>query len=283
MDNKRKVLIFGASSGFGLAIAKFLDKQDYQVIVTSRKKFFCPEPFGFEILNCDISIPQTVAWAIKEAHDKLGGLDAIINCAGHGLSGASETATQEQAQGQFDANYFGAVNVLNCALQLAAGRKEPPLKLIQISSIAAAVGVPFQPYYSASKAAIEMHFESVDRELLGQALQLVLIEPGDFATNFTINRKKTACLKTTSRDEESIRNSLRNLACERAVGEMERSEQNGSNPQDLAKLVARILQMRQPKLRYHIGKPLEILALYLKPLLPQSTFRSLIRGNYKIK
>lgn len=279
----QKILIFGASSGFGLATAKFLIKQNCLIIGTSRKNFSCSDPFGFEMLNCDITNPHTVAWAIKEAECKLGGLSAIINCAGHGLSGASETATREQAQGEFDVNYFGAVNVLNCALRLTASRKDSPLKLIQISSIAAVVGVPFQPYYSASKAAIEMHFESVDRELLGQALQLVLIEPGDFATHFTVNRKKTAQLEPTAGDEKSIYNALRNLTCKKAVGEMECSEQNGRDPQDLAKLISRILKMEKPKLRYHIGKPMEILALYIKPLLPQNLFRSLIQDNYKIK
>jgi short-subunit dehydrogenase len=278
MDQKNNgaVLIFGASSGLGLAAAKHLTTLKYKVVGTSRSAID-PE-LGFEMITCDIKDPDQVDDCFKYVLKNYGKIQAVVNCAGVGLSGPTQRLTIAQVRECMDVNFFGAFIVLRTALENLRWRHEDLIpKIIQVGSVAGRVGIPFQSIYSAGKFAVEGLFESTAAEIFDDSAHLVLIEPGDFATNFTANRTKA---KERQIDDSKLM--LTYDMCQKAVGVMEESERKGQKPIVFAKLLARILEDPQPDLRYVLARPLEKLAISLR-WLPDATYQSLIRGNYKIK
>jgi NAD(P)-dependent dehydrogenase (short-subunit alcohol dehydrogenase family) len=278
MEQKDKgvVMIFGASSGLGLAAAKHLKELGYKVVGTSRSAI--AEGINFDLINCDVKDPDQINDCFKYVLKTYGEIQAVVNCAGVGLSGPTQRLTISQVRDCMDTNYMGAFIVLRAALEnLRWKQKDLVPKIIQVSSVAGRVGIPFQAIYSASKFAVEGLFESTAAEIYDNSAHLVLVEPGDFATNFTANR-----IKAKERHFDNADLTLCYDMCQKAVGVMEESERKGQKPIVFAKLLKCILEDPQPNLRYVLARPLEKLAISLR-WLPDSTYQSLVRGNYKIK
>lgn len=274
--DKGAVLIFGASSGLGLAAAKHLTKLDYEVVGTSRSA--ANEDLDFDLINCDVRDPEKVDSCFKYVLREYDKIQAVVNCAGVGLSGPAQRLTISQVRDCMETNFMGAFIVMRAALEhLRWKQKDLVPKIIQVSSVAGRVGIPFQAIYSAGKFAVEGLFESTAAEIYDGSAHLVLIEPGDFATNFTASR-----VKAKERQFDNPNLTLCYDMCQKAVGVMEESERHGQKPIVFAKLLKKILEYPSPDLRYVLARPLEKAAISLR-WLPDSTYQSLIRGNYKIK
>lgn len=278
MNLTKKALVVGASTGIGNSIATYLNGKGHKVIGTSRNPDKCKA--SFQMAQLDVTSPDSIKDCLSKANKELGGLDAVINCAGYGLAGPIEDTTQELLKQQFETNFFGAAELTRQSVKLlrdqfyAGGNKG---KLIHVTSIAGLVGVPFQSQYCASKFALEGLIESVSSEIYDDSVKLVMIEPGDFRSDFGKNRKRAEVVINNPKDEEREKVFIASL------GVMEKSETGGPDPIKIARLAERIINSKNPKLRYPVGSYLELMAISLKNVLPQRSYESLVKGNYAVK
>src|SRR5690606_1108984 len=154
--------ITGASSGIGKAIAEHLQKNGFQVYGTSRN----PQNSRitkFPLIALDVTRPETIVSAIEEVLAKTGKIDVLINNAGVGITGPIEETPDIEIKKAFDTNFFGPLQVIKAVLP---GMREHGGGLIlNITSIAGYMGLPFRGIYSATKGALELTTEAYRMEL----------------------------------------------------------------------------------------------------------------------
>ncbi|MGO4449902.1 SDR family oxidoreductase [Phyllobacterium sp. TAF24] len=269
----RVVLITGASSGIGKMCAAHLHSRGYRVYGTSRRAVVAgSNENGFTLIPMDVTSEQSIVSALEFIMAREGRIDIVINNAGNGIAGAIEDTTIAEAQAQLDTNFFGALRVCRNVLPLL--RRQKRSYLINISSIGGIIGIPFQGLYSASKFAIEGMSEVLAAEVKPQGVNVVLVEPGDFRTGFSAERRIVA---------NALKPTIYSKHCEAALKVMEADELGGSTPEPIARMIERIVNMRSPKLRYMVGPTVQKLSVSIfKKLLPQKLFQLFIMKYYKI-
>jgi len=189
------VLITGCSSGIGLLTAVLLAKNNYKVYATVRNPEKATElqkqlaNTSAEILPLDVTQEDSIHDAVQKILEKENKIDILINNAGYGLFGGVETVTLQQAQDQFNTNFFGVIRVLQAVLP--AMRKQRSGHIINISSIVGIVGVPGMDLYVASKHALEGLTESMLLQLRTFGINVTLIEPGPVKTYFNTSSMKS--------------------------------------------------------------------------------------------
>jgi NAD(P)-dependent dehydrogenase (short-subunit alcohol dehydrogenase family) len=262
------VLVTGASSGIGAACAARLAADGHRVFGTTRG---APpaEPLRIEWLSLDVRDEAAVARGVARLLDAAGRIDVLVNNAGVGLAGAVEDTAPEDLVRQLDTNLLGPLRLVRAVVphMRAQGRG----RIVQISSLAGRIGVPFQGAYSASKFALEGLSEALALELRPFGIDVVLVQPGDVRSGFGAARTWT---------EGARANPLYRERAARAVAAMEQAERTGPPPERVAALVARIVGARRPRLRYVCATPLERSALALQRLLPGRLFEAVVRAVY---
>jgi NAD(P)-dependent dehydrogenase (short-subunit alcohol dehydrogenase family) len=261
------VLITGASSGIGKCCADHLVKCGYRVFGTSRRPP-TSDPAGtagVEMIPMDVDDDFSVTEGVRSVTQRAGRLDAVINNAGWGLMGAVEDTSTDEAKAQLETNFFGVLRV--CRTVLPIMRQQGGGYVINISSLAAIVGLPFSGLYSASKFALEGLTESLRLETWRCGIRVVLVEPGDFRTNFPTARRFTRA---------SAGNGTYREAFERARVAQEREETHGPAPEPIAYLIEKILRTSKPRLRYSVGMLSQRIVVPCKRLLPQRLFEWLL-------
>lgn len=258
------VLVAGASSGMGKAIAEALSGEGYKVYGTSRK---APEEVidnvpitaqteGFiKMLQLDVCSDESVKAAVDFVKEKEGRIDILINCAGFALAGAVEDTTHEEAFREFNTNFFGIHRMCRYAAPIMRQNKSG--LIINISSTAGLISVPYQSFYSASKYALEAMTEALRMELMPFGIRVSLIEPGDTKTGFTNSRVFT----------QASKDSIYKTNFDRSVSRMIKDEQGGPPPVGIVKAVQRIIGSSNPPVRQVVGFTNKFLA-FLKWILP---------------
>ena len=152
MKNETVVLLTGGSSGIGQCTARYLAEAGCRVYELSRRDSSQP---GIIHLTCDVTREEQVQAAVKTVAEREGRIDIVVNNAGFGISGAVEFTQTADAQRLLDVNFFGMVRVNRAVLPYMreAGRG----RIVNLSSVAAVAPIPFQTYYSASKAAVNAY------------------------------------------------------------------------------------------------------------------------------
>jgi len=278
--HQQVVLITGVSSGFGKACAEYLHQRGYRVYGTSRRLSKFPDvssataepPKEFKLIPMDVTSDEAVKQGIQWILESEGRLDIVVNNAGYGVAGAVEDTTIAEAKAQFETNFFGVVRI--CRAVLPIMRKQNSGYLITISSMGGLVGIPFQGFYSASKFAIEGLMESLRSEIRAYGVQVVLIEPGDFRTNFTANRRKIKAAEQSSVYETQFKKSL---------GVMEAEEMKGPLPEPIGPLVEKIVTTKAPLLRYMMGQVSQKVLVKLKKIAPSKIFEWLLMKYYQME
>ncbi|MFA4917436.1 MAG: SDR family oxidoreductase [Syntrophales bacterium] len=264
---KKVVLITGASSGIGNAAAIYLLEKGHNVYGASRTA--ATGTFSFKTLQMDVNNDDSVNDAISRIMNMEGKIDVLINCAGFGLAGSIEDTSVDEAKGLFETNFFGVFRV--CKAVIPGMRNQKSGLIINIGSLAGLISIPFQAFYSSSKYAIESLTEALRIELLPFGIRVVLIEPGDFKTGFTVNRKKAA--------QSEINNTYRENFS-KAISIMEQDESNGPSPVIIAELIGRIMDNPSPRLRYAICKLSQILPVKFRYFLPHKLSEYLLMKYY---
>ncbi len=262
------ILITGITSGFGKAMAAQLHADGHSVYGTHRKATeFIP---GVHYIKAESTCQEDVEKAVKEVMDAEGRIDVFINNAGMGIGGPLEFCSMEDCQRQMDVNFFGMVRYIRQVVPIM--REQGHGHIICLSSIGGLIGLPFQGMYSASKYAIEGYCEALRLEVCGFGINVTVIEPGDFATSFTAQRKSVS--------NEQAGKIYTSYA--RALASIEKDENSGLKPEYLARKISRIVKKKKPGYNYIIATFLQRLSVFAKAVLPSRTFARIMKLYYKV-
>lgn len=263
MESPYVALVTGGSSGIGQAAALALKAQGCIVYEISRRPSFQE---GIGHITADITREQTVRDAVEQILARHGHLDIVVNNAGFGISGAAEFTDLESAKKQFDVNFFGMVTV--CKAVIPAMRNQGRGRIVNISSVAAPVAIPFQAFYSASKAAVNSFTCALQGEVRPFGITLCAVMPGDIATGFTAAREKTAA-----------GDDVYGGRIGRSVSRMEKDERGGMQPAAVGALVARLSLKKRVKPLYAVRLDYKAIAVLAK-LLPSAWLIRLVELIY---
>ena len=264
------MLVTGASSGFGKACAELLARSGFKVFGTSRRADYSVVN-AVTMVPMDVNIDESVKAAVDYVHKEGGAIDVLLNNAGYGISGAIEDTTIDEAKALFETNFFGVHRV--CVAVVPIMREQASGHIINIGSLGGVVSIPFQAFYSASKSALASLSDGLSMELKPYGIRVTRIEPGDYKTGFTDSRVMVG---------KSGTGSLYDERCQRAISIMEYDEQNGADPEQLARKLLKILQMKDAGLVYREGMLVQKLLVKLMPLLPNRLTEKLLMMTYKI-
>jgi short-subunit dehydrogenase len=186
--------------------------------------------------------------------------------------GPIETSTIENIKLQMDTNFLGMVHLIREVLPIM--RQQGGGTIINFSSIMGLIGLPFQAFYSAGKFAIEGFSEALRMEVKKFNIKVVVINPGDFHTNNSANRRNFLA--------PTVINDPYHEQCEKTLAIIEKDETNGWEPVVLARKIVKIVECKNPRQRYIIATPELKLAVVLKYILPGKWFRMILEAYYKI-
>lgn len=259
------ILITGASSGIGKSMAEYLTERGYRVFGASRSR---PEKANFEWVPMDVTSEESVQEGVRKLLEITGRIDVVINNAGLGIVGPLEETTDELIYKVFNTNVMGVLRVCRCLIPVF--RKQNSGLIINISSIAAEMGLPFRGIYSASKSSLEILTESLSMELKQFNIKVCSVLPGDVATSINQNRL------VVNLKENSVY--TRNF--EKVHKQINEEVSQAAKPIIIARAVARIIENPNPRLHYSVGPFLQKAAIWLRILLPQRVFERLLIKFY---
>jgi short-subunit dehydrogenase len=263
------ILVTGASSGIGKSIATFLSEKKYKVYGTSRNPKNT-ENFSFELISLDVLDADTINKAVDYILQKEGRLDVLVNNAGMGITGPIEDTPTLEMKAVFNTNFFGAIDVMKAVLPQMRDKKSGTI--INVTSFAGYMGLPFRGLYSATKGALELITEAASMEVKGFGIRVVSVAPGDFATNIAAGRYHTPIFENSAYKENYQTN----------LNIIDADVTGGMNPIEMAKTVHKIINSKNPKIHYKVGNLLEKFSIVLKRILPDRIYEKLLMNHYKL-
>lgn len=263
------VLITGGSSGIGKSIGEFLHHKGFVVYGTSRN----PERVlnsVFPLIALDVRNADSIHLAVAKIIATSGRLDVVINNAGVGITGPLEEIPMEEIKNNFETNFFGPIEVMKSVLPQM--RSQQSGLIINVTSIAGYMGLPYRSVYSASKGALELITEALRMEVKTFGIQITNIAPGDFATNIAAGRFHAPVIKGSAY-EVSYGNNLKT---------MDEHVDSGSNPNEMAEAVYAVIQNSNPKIHYKVGAFMQKFSIVLKRILPDKVYEKMLMNHYKL-
>jgi NAD(P)-dependent dehydrogenase (short-subunit alcohol dehydrogenase family) len=274
---ERVILITGCSSGIGRATALEAASRGHRVFASARNRNDLAEIArreNLEALALDVTDGASIRSAVEAALSRAGRLDALVNNAGYGQYGAVEDVTPDQWRAQFEANLFGAIAVTQAVLP--AMRKAGRGTIVNVSSVAGRVAVPFAAPYSASKHALEAVSDALRTELRSFGLRVVLIEPGPIETRFG-DRARAIVAPLLTRPGPY--RDLYTLAARAMEGEFQR----GKLPAEaVGRVIVDAIESERPHPRYPVGRMARAL-IPLRAALPDRWLDGLMRRALGIR
>lgn len=247
----RTLVISGGSSGIGKSTASLFAERGWRVFELSRHGVSAD---GITHVDCDVTSVESCRKAVAQVLKQTDRIDVFISNAGFGISGAVEFTDIKAAERQMDVNFLGAVRLTQAVLPQL--RQQRSGRIIYTSSVAAVLAVPYQAFYSASKAAINAMALALANEVREFGISVSVMMPGDVSTGFTEARCKSVA------GEEVYTHAAQ------AVTSMERDERGGMKPIKMAKLFWYIATCRSPRPQYVGGWQYRVFC-WLDRLLPK--------------
>lgn len=264
------VLITGGSSGIGKAIGDFLTEKGFMVYGTTRKLTENHNKHSFKLLELDVRDKASIDKAIEIILKATGRIDILINNAGIGVTGPLEETPIAAVENVYDINFLGPLRMAQAVLPNMRKRKSG--LIINITSIAGYMGLPFRGIYSSSKGALELLTETLRMEVRRFGVHIVNLAPGDFATNIAAGRYTVTA-------EES---SPYHVSYKMSLDLMNEHVDEGGNPIIVAKKLWQIINTKKPKGHYTVGNLTQRLSIFLKKILPSKVFEGLLLRHYKL-
>ena len=262
------VLITGGSSGIGKSIGEYLLEKGYKVYGTSRN----PNQYKsshFPLIALDVTKIESISSCLSELVLKEDRLDVLVNNAGVGITGPIEEIPEEEIRKNFETNFFGPINLIKAVLPTM--RKQNSGLIINITSIAGYMGLPYRGPYSASKGALGLLTESFRMELKALNINMTNVAPGDFATNIAAGRYHAPVKEDSPYSKYS--SVLKNI---------DEHVDKSQSPIYVAKKVHKVIETKTPKPHYKVGTFLQKFSVVLKHLLPQKLYEKMLMNHYKL-
>jgi NAD(P)-dependent dehydrogenase (short-subunit alcohol dehydrogenase family) len=262
----KTVLITGASSGIGKAIGEFLQQQGCNVIGTSRNPEKAASPFP--LIRLDVRDGESIKAAVAETVSRFGQIDVLVNNAGVGIIGPLEELPIDEIRNQFETNLYGPIRMMQAVLPHMRTQKSG--LIVNITSIAGYMGLPFRAAYSASKGALGLVTESIAMEARAFGVDVCSIAPGEFATNiaasrFHAPRSESSAYATTYGKTLDLINAQVDV---------------GEDPLLMAKTVWLIMNSKNRKINYKAGPLLSRFSIVLKRILPDRVYEKMLMRHY---
>ncbi|MDA3817592.1 MAG: SDR family oxidoreductase [Prolixibacteraceae bacterium] len=264
---KKVILITGISSGFGKEMARVLVEKGHVVYGTIRSD--CDVARGVKTVYMELSDTESIDKAVSHIFKEEGRIDVLINNAGMHSGGPVEDSPESIFRKQMDINFHGWVNTIKKVVPHM--RKQKSGLIINISSIGALTGLPFQGVYTSAKFAIEGLSYALRLELKQFNISVVVVNPGDFKTR-----------NVETREISIVESSVYEKQFRKSLAIIEKEEGNGKDPEILAKKIAKIVEKKNPKYRYLVGSFIQKTAVCFKRIMPERLFTFLISKYYGI-
>lgn len=255
---EKLIVITGASSGIGMATATLLEQNGYKIVNISKEE--CDK---FETYTCDVTNFAELEKIIDQVGTKYGEIFALINCAGFGISGATELTGEQIAQKIMDVNFMGTFYASKYCLKYM----KKGAKIINISSACALYPVPFRTFYCASKAAVQMLSYGLKMELKNAGIDVCAVCPGEVQTNFSKNRQKD--FSTNEKYGEAVK---------KAAEHIEHNEKKRMSPYIVANKILTLVKKRKMKPYIIVSGKYKLLSFFTR-FVPQSL---ILKGSNKI-
>jgi uncharacterized protein len=239
----KRVFLTGASSGIGLAIAKLLVAQGYEVWGTSRNLERIPKLPRLHPIRLDLADGSSIEEAFNSTLAEAGYLDVLINNAGAGHFGPAELLPLQTIRSQFQILVFGQIQLMQLALRHMRSRDEG--LIINVTSLASRLPVPFMAAYNAAKAALASFTMSIQLEFAQPRVHIVDLQPGDIRTEFN---QSVIVNDNVDHDDAKIG---------RTWEVVERNMKNAPGPDLVARQVLRLIESVEPSPRLTVGNVFE--------------------------
>jgi len=271
-DGSRPVaLVTGVSSGIGKACAHHLSRHGYRVYGAARSAT-AREDDGVTLLPLDVRNEGMVKDTVSRVVQDAGRIDVLLNCAGVIVAGPVEDLLPDEIMDQIQTNLLGTMRM--CQAVLPGMRKRRSGLIVNISSIGGLMGLPFQSTYSASKFGIEGFSESLQIEVRDFGIRVVVVEPGDIATEVTVHRRITRGIAADSPYRKNLDDAMRSQST---------NEINGWDVERVARFIGRIVQSRSPRFRYRPGPFMEVISPTFRRVMPDRLFLKVLASFSGIK
>ncbi len=264
---KKVVLVTGGSSGIGKSIAIYLKEAGYQVYGTSRNPDRYPES-PIALISMDVQDSASIKNAITHITNKEGRIDVLINNAGVGITGPMEETPIEEVKNAMDTNFYGPLRVLQAVLPGMRARGTG--RVINITSIAGYMGLPYRGIYSASKGALEIATEAYRMECAHLNIHFSNVAPGDFATNIAAGRYHAPIRK----DSDYAAGYSKTLQL------IDEHVDHGSDPIEVAHKIKEIIEAKEPGIHYKVGSFMQKFSILLKKILPEKTYERMLKKHF---
>jgi short-subunit dehydrogenase len=269
----RRIVVTGAGSGIGQAIADRLIAAGHSVVGTvrgtdrARALTEAARAAGvrLEYLPLDLSSALQIREAAARVTER-GGVDVLVNNAGFGLYGAVEDATAEEALRQLTVNLLGPIELTRLLLPALRSREG---RIIWIGSLAGRQSLAFQGHYSASKAAVAAISDALRMELRPLGVQVACVEPGDIATGFTDARVAAVASSPVYAARAA-----------RSRAAVEREERGAPGPACVARAVERLVVCRHLPTRVPVGRLGRTTSVFLR-VVPHAVGQFMARRRYQ--
>ncbi len=261
------IIVTGASSGIGRAIAEHLGKKGHHVYGCSRSTV---DSKHFTSVSLDVTKTTEVENILSKIFINEGRIDAVVNNAGLGVAGPFETSNTDEIRKAMEVNFYGTINM--CQQVLPFMRKQKNGHIINISSIGSVMGLPYRGFYSASKASVDIMTEALRMEVKGFGIKVCLVHPGDVDTPINDHRLVAA------KDKDEVYGET----FERIYEEMNSDVRKGIKPKKFGPVIEKIISSESVKRNYYVGHFTQKLSVRLKKLLPDFLFEKMIMSYYKL-
>jgi NAD(P)-dependent dehydrogenase (short-subunit alcohol dehydrogenase family) len=263
------VFITGGSSGIGKSVGEYLYGKGFTVYGTSRS----PERITdsvFPLAALDVRNSESIKTAVAAVIAKEGRIDVLINNAGVGITGPLEEIPAEEIKNNLETNLFGPIEVMKAVLPQMRIQKSG--LIINVTSIAGYMGLPYRSVYSASKGALELITEALRMEVKAFGIHITNVAPGDFATNIAAGRYHAPLIKGSAYE----------VPYGNTLATMNDHVDSGSNPQQMAEAIYNIINTPVPNVHYKVGAFMQKFSIVLKRVLPDKTYEKLLMNHYKL-
>lgn len=260
-------IVTGASAGIGEATARALHAAGYRVFGTYRRPPASRVP-GVEYVALDVTSDESAKAAVAEVLAKAGRIDLLVNNAGVGLVAGAEESSLEQAKSLFDVNLFGVIRMTKAVLPTM--RRQKTGRIVNISSVLGLIPAPFSALYAASKHAVEGYSESLDHEIRGSGVRVVLVEPAYTRSSFESN------VYQADQQLEVYRSARTN-----AEGVLRDAMKTADTPELVANAVVKASTAANPHRRYTAGRAARQISL-LRRFVPASAFDKSLRKQMRL-